>query len=454
MSNHTDEFGSITTDMRVDAFANKDKLVVSDERKYFDKNDIQSNTKKYHYDSDSDVSNNNGNGNNNNNNNNNNRNSDSESQHSYNSHRSTPRNTRSEKVHTKKSEIPKRGSGIKTETEMETDTFVTKSEDKPHDPEDPDNWTKEETLVRKYRMLQKLGELSMAGVKLSKNYSLNDDYKKMKYEYELHKSIRDKENSVKFISNALINVVQGLELVNDMANPFDMKFNGMWSNNVQSNIENYYECIGDIYEKYSTPGKNMAPELKLFLMVAGGAFAIQAKRFIGGKIGNTFNSADNIDDQKIAEARKRVEREKHEEATRKANDYNMMQQQLAEAEEIKNINSKQMAKFAENLASESMKSASLLRKKKQDLSKENAELEKINKQLEQYSKSQCSESQSSQNDSESMASSKSKTSSYTNPKLKDIIGQNSSVKKISLVKNENVPLSKRRGRPPKNLAKN
>lgn len=125
-------------------------------------------------------------------------------------------------------------------------------------------------MLKKLDMLRKLGELGQYGVKISQNYSMNSDYFTMKYEYELHKNIRSKQNSVNWMSSLMLNCIYGVELMNDKYNPFDLKLTG-WSEQINADINNYYDVFGEIYEKYNKPGKNMSPELKLMLMVGGSA---------------------------------------------------------------------------------------------------------------------------------------------------------------------------------------
>jgi hypothetical protein len=119
-------------------------------------------------------------------------------------------------------------------------------------------------------MLRKLGELAQYGVKLSQNYNMSSDYFTMKYEYELHKSIRSKQNSVNWMSSLMLNCIYGVEILNEKYNPFDLKLKN-WSEQINADINNYYDVFGEIYEKYNKPGKNMSPELKLILMVSGSA---------------------------------------------------------------------------------------------------------------------------------------------------------------------------------------
>lgn len=143
------------------------------------------------------------------------------------------------------------------------------------DEDDESTWTKEELMIRKLEMFRKLGELTQSGVKLSQNYTLDSDYKDMKFEHDLHVGIRAKRTTLNWASKMMIGIVQGIELMNDNFNPFDMKFEDQWSNSVKHDIKDYYDVLGEIYEKYSTPGKKMSPELKLFLMLSGSAVSIQ-----------------------------------------------------------------------------------------------------------------------------------------------------------------------------------
>jgi len=162
---------------------------------------------------------------------------------------------------------------------------------KQYDTDDPSTWTSQQTFLNKLDMLRKLGELAQNGVKLSKNYGMNDDYNTMKFEYELHTGIRAKQNAVSWMSGMMIGIVKGMELLNDNMNPFDMKFENQWSKKVTSDITDYYDVLGEIYEKYAG-GKKMAPELRLFLMLTGGAVSIQMYKGISNLIPNMSDKID------------------------------------------------------------------------------------------------------------------------------------------------------------------
>lgn len=130
--------------------------------------------------------------------------------------------------------------------------------------------SEEELNLAKLNMLRNLGELAQHGVKLSQNYSMNSDYKSMKFEYELHRSIRDKHNGVRWLSLMLTNSCWGLELANENFNPFEFKLKG-WSEQINEEIDEYYDVLGEIYEKYFKSGRTVPPELKLAFLIGGSA---------------------------------------------------------------------------------------------------------------------------------------------------------------------------------------
>ena len=173
---------------------------------------------------------------------------------------------------------------------------------------DYDNYNElspEAQMLKKLDMLRKLGELAQYGVKLSQNYNMSSDYFTMKYEYELHKSIRSKQNSVNWMSSLMLNCIYGVEILNEKYNPFDLKLKN-WSEQINADINNYYDVFGEIYEKYNKPGKNMSPELKLILMISGSALKFHLNNTLlsqPGKIefGNSNSNNNYIQDPVLLE---------------------------------------------------------------------------------------------------------------------------------------------------------
>lgn len=301
------------TNMMVDRFANEDKLVVSDERINY--GEYEDDHADDHLDDDVDRYRH--------------QSSPPHSKHIF----REKENVRSEK-HSDTNNHNKSNS--------HDDSYAdSSSQKKPHDPEDQSMWTEEELYLRKLDMLRKLGELAQAGQTLSQNYSINHDYKMMKFEYDLHTGIRSKQNAIQWMGGMMIGIVKGMEMLNDNVNPFDIKFENTWSSKVTNDITDYYDVLGEIYEKYTTPGKKMAPELKLFLMLTGSAVTIQMFRGISSMAPKSAKELDedpdlirqlrekaNQDNAENEKKQKNFLQEKmekeHKAAIDKANDLNLL----------------------------------------------------------------------------------------------------------------------------------
>lgn len=209
--------------------------------------------------------------------------------------------------------------------------------------------SEEEEMLAKLDMLRKLGELTQYGVKLSQNYNMKSDYKAMKYEYELHRSIRDKRNGVKWLNSLMLNVCYGVELANEKYNPFDFHLKG-WSEQMNDDIGDYDDVFGELYDKYFKAGKPIPPELKLFFLISGSAikfhFANSMMSSLPG-VAQMMNANPHLADQlrqQAASDKIRQQNQKqrdlynegtnkaHDEARQKAEDVNMLKQKQEEFE--------------------------------------------------------------------------------------------------------------------------
>ena len=244
--------------------------------------------------------------------------------------------------------------------------------------EDYDNYNElppDAQMLKKLDMLRKLGELAQYGVKLSQNYNMNSDYFTMKYEYELHKNIRAKQNSVNWMSSLMLNCIYGVELMNEKYNPFDLKLTG-WSEQINADINNYYDVFGEIYEKYNKPGKNMSPELKLMLMVGGSALKFHLNNTLLSnpvKMGLPLNpnpqQFDNIDPRVLEQMRQQSALDK------------MRQEQNKQSELLKEKMEKE-----HNLANQQVQDMMFLQQKKTELEQQEAKKRADIEQFEQMKK--------------------------------------------------------------------
>jgi len=122
----------------------------------------------------------------------------------------------------------------------------------------------------KIDLLYKFKKLTDQGVRTTSNYNMNSNLDDMRNEYIKLKKQRDVENSVKFQRKVMMAAVSGAEFLNSKFDPFDVKLDG-WSESVNEGIDDFDEVFEQLYEKYGGGGE-MAPELKLVMMLGGSAF--------------------------------------------------------------------------------------------------------------------------------------------------------------------------------------
>lgn len=122
----------------------------------------------------------------------------------------------------------------------------------------------------KQDLLIKLQQLEAKGMKLSRQFSVRSTYDEVKFEYDKLRSVIEQQESVKFMQNALITFVHGVEIMNKKFDPVGAKLNG-WSNSVMEDINSYEGIFERLHEKYRG-SVDMAPELELLLTLAQSAF--------------------------------------------------------------------------------------------------------------------------------------------------------------------------------------
>ena len=122
----------------------------------------------------------------------------------------------------------------------------------------------------KIDLIYKFKRLENQGVKTSMNYNMNSQLDDMRNEYIKLKKQREVENSVKFQRKMLMACITGIEFLNGKFDPFAVQLDG-WSESMNEGIDDYDDVFEELHEKYG--GKTeVAPEIRLILMVAGSAF--------------------------------------------------------------------------------------------------------------------------------------------------------------------------------------
>lgn len=156
--------------------------------------------------------------------------------------------------------------------------------------------TAEERRARQreaYGLLQDLVE--RYHVKLSRPYTIDSDPDEMEAEYKMHKERRHKSNQVRFYKNVLINIVCGIEFLNDKYDPFSFKLRD-WSKQVAADMDDYTEVLEELYEKYKDRGGKMAPEIRLLFMIimSGVTYHLSQAMFGSSGIGEAVKNNPNI----------------------------------------------------------------------------------------------------------------------------------------------------------------
>ena len=122
----------------------------------------------------------------------------------------------------------------------------------------------------KIDLIYKFKRLENQGVRTTMNYNMNSPLDDMRNEYVKLKKQRETENSIKFQRKMLMACITGVEFLNGKFDPFNIKLDG-WSESMNEGINDYDEIFEELHEKYGGRA-DMAPEIKLMLMVGGSAF--------------------------------------------------------------------------------------------------------------------------------------------------------------------------------------
>jgi len=123
----------------------------------------------------------------------------------------------------------------------------------------------------KIDLIYKFKKLEQQGIRTTMNYNMNSQLDDMRNEFLKLKKQREVDNSIKFQRKIMMAAITGLEFLNNKFDPFDIKLDG-WSESVNENVYDYDEVFEDLAEKYGGSTGDIAPEIKLLMMLGGSAF--------------------------------------------------------------------------------------------------------------------------------------------------------------------------------------
>ena len=180
-----------------------------------------------------------------------------------------------------------------------------------------------EKRLRRLDIMRSLGELRDLGCKVT-NYNIDDDYYMMKYELDLHRSIRSKRNWLGLYSHMLIGGIKFVELINNNYNPFDFSLKGL-SDEVNADKNTYYEILGEIYEYHNVPGKKMNPWFRLFVSLIGVVVVVGGKNNAHKFMPNKSKKLEEDEDY-IETLRARAAKDSQSKLSNKSNQQNNQNQ--------------------------------------------------------------------------------------------------------------------------------
>ena len=221
------------------------------------------------------------------------------------------------------------------------DLHAKKPKDDDNSEEKPKKLSPTEERRSKLHVIRRLGELQQLGVHVSKDYTLRDDLDEMQMELDMHLSIRAKSNAINWMTSMMLNCVFGLEMLNDKYDPFSIHLKG-WSEQMNADITNYQDVFGELFEKYSAPGKTVAPEIKIMMMISGSALKFHLAHAVFNNLPGMADSlknnpalaeqlrrqavADKMKEQTVKqnEALNKKMTDEHQKANKEVNDERMM----------------------------------------------------------------------------------------------------------------------------------
>ena len=118
-------------------------------------------------------------------------------------------------------------------------------------------------------LLNKIARLAKKGMHTSSRLTAYSDIEEIRTEYKRLIYAIESDRAVRFQRRMLIACITGLEFLNKRFDPFDLQLDG-WSENVMENVEDYDSVFEELYVKYNAK-VNVAPEVKLILMIGGSA---------------------------------------------------------------------------------------------------------------------------------------------------------------------------------------
>lgn len=139
-----------------------------------------------------------------------------------------------------------------------------------------------EIRVKKSNFIRKLKKWKERGFELLDEVSFHDSFSKIQEVYNETKIHVNKQNGMEYMKKFILGGVAFIETMNHEFDPLDFQLDG-WSDHMNLSMdedETLNDVIEELYDKYNGVGREIPPEIRLFLIIAmsGAGYHMSKKR--------------------------------------------------------------------------------------------------------------------------------------------------------------------------------
>lgn len=139
--------------------------------------------------------------------------------------------------------------------------------DEPHHPSSPpDPRAREDDELSKRTLLLDLKQLEMQGVRLTREWTMDDRLEDMMLEMRRHTLAMDERANVNMMRDGMKIMVTGIEMMNNRLGLLDLDG---WSSDICRDLSKHDANLGRIYRKYWRRSTSTSPEMDIALSLIG-----------------------------------------------------------------------------------------------------------------------------------------------------------------------------------------
>ena len=144
-----------------------------------------------------------------------------------------------------------------------------------------DHKSNDTEILEKQSVLMDMERLKMQGIKLSKEWSIDDRLDDMMFEVKRHMIHLDELNNINMMRDGMRLLCSGFEMFNGKIGILELDG---WSAEVCSDIHKYDTALGKIYRKYWRKTSQTSPEMEIIIGLIGSVGMFHFKRKLSRKI--------------------------------------------------------------------------------------------------------------------------------------------------------------------------